>query len=141
MLSIKGTSCHKYFLFRSKGPCQSNAEHTLYARLNPQEGILVHMVKHLVSDGKAWGPQRLSKVSERRLKDDTDVPGTARVCHSLFVHVNLKAYQGSSVTEHKHTDLSKAAIYKGVIYDRYSHETGEGICHLLKHAKVAYLTL
>lgn len=47
--------------------------------------------------GQRW-PQRLSKVSKRRLKDDTDVLGTAHVCHSLFVRVNLEVYQGSSVT-------------------------------------------
>lgn len=57
------------------------------------------MVKDLVSEG----PQRISAVSERRLKDDTDVLGTVRVCHLLFVRVNLEADQEGSVTEHKHT--------------------------------------
>ena len=49
----------------------------------------MYLVKDLVSDGKREGPQRLSKLSKRRLKDDMDVLGTAHVCHSLFVHVNL----------------------------------------------------
>lgn len=49
------------------------------------------------------GPRRLSGPSERRLKDDTRVLASVRVCHWLFVGVNLEAHQGSSVTEHKHT--------------------------------------
>lgn len=56
---------------------------------------------------RARGPQHLSKLSKRRLKDDTRVLGTVHICHSLFVHVNLEAYQGSSVTQHKHTVQSQ----------------------------------
>lgn len=45
------------------------------------------------------GPQHLSKLSNCRLEDDTNVPGTALLCHLLFVHVNLKAHQGEAVSQ------------------------------------------
>lgn len=77
-----------------------------HAKNGPQELF----IKMAVKPRNMWqktrgsgGPRRPSGPSERCLEDDTRVLGRVRVCHWLFVGVNLEAHQGSSVTEHKHT--------------------------------------
>lgn len=81
-------------------PARSYSGH---AKLGPQE-VAKHFKARICGKRPGQrGPRRLAGPSERRLKDDTRVLGRVRVCHWLFVGVNLEAHQESSVTEHKHT--------------------------------------
>jgi len=153
MQSVKGTACFGYlilFFFPFRPKVFAN-QMQLILHLWCLLGVRSHFSAHqgilvCLSAEKIWslmadmgGPRRLFKPSKRRLKDDTDVLGVARVSHPLFVCVNLKADQGSSVTS------QNASTLPNLSYDllrcdlwRIQSERGEGIYHLPKHAKVAY---